>query len=63
MSSRDRPYSPWTKRCPNGHTSIEKRTTMNETVCVSCGLRWKGGPIDARDVDGFPVTGIQVIER
>ena len=62
MSSGTRPFSPWAKRCPNGHASVSKRTRLNETVCSTCGLRWKGGPIDARDVDGFPVDGVEVIE-
>lgn len=63
MSSQKRPFSPWARRCPNGHTSVTKRSTLNETVCVSCGLRWKGDPIDARDVDSFPVNGVEVINR
>jgi len=46
---------PWTKRCPEGHSTIIKREYGY--WCESCDRRYAGKPVDAREVDSFPVSG------
>lgn len=44
---------PWRFRCPMGHTSIR---IYSETYrCESCGVTYEGEPIDATEVDEFPI--------
>jgi hypothetical protein len=45
---------PWTQRCPQGHTNIAPRS--NGYRCESCETIYGGDPVDAREVEDFPVA-------
>lgn len=57
--SRDRRPSAaslrWGRRCPVGHVSLRDSHTTSDYLCEPCGLYYKGEPIDARDVDEWPL--------
>ncbi|AHG00942.1 hypothetical protein HALLA_12255 [Halostagnicola larsenii XH-48] len=46
---------PWRYRCPKGHSNIERHTAENAHRCNSCHVVYAGAPVDAKEVDGFPV--------
>lgn len=43
---------PWRYRCPKGHASITHRKQGFE--CESCGGRYRGDPVDAKEVAEWP---------
>ena len=45
--------TPWTQRCPQGHSAIEIRKAGY--YCQSCNARYPGDPHDARETE-FPVS-------
>ncbi|KDE59579.1 hypothetical protein EL22_19960 [Halostagnicola sp. A56] len=47
--------APWRYRCPEGHTRIERLADERAHRCKSCQTVYAGPPIDAKDVDEFPV--------
>jgi hypothetical protein len=43
----------WTQRCPQGHVNIAPRD--NGYRCETCETIYAGDPVDARQVEDFPV--------
>lgn len=44
----------WTQRCPQGHVNIAPRD--NGYRCETCETIYGGDPVDARQVEDFPVA-------
>lgn len=53
--SFDEVGDPWVERCPKGHAGIRWVHTLGLTRCRSCGVFYAGRPVDARDVESFPL--------
>ena len=49
----------WRWRCPKGHVTLRRHVRSDSYRCRRCEEIYEGSPVDAQQVDGFPLAEVE----